>query len=339
MTEEGESKDVHYEEESCPDMPKEQYHLKFFTKDNPGVKNINVEFYYLLKTPSHGKKTTFIILAFYEYPLIKKNWVDIVIRANEILEQRFHIPSLDTYSHKIVSINISKGPKYLSKMRYSRQDILYLTHTQGFKSETKFTLTVFTQNSEQRQNLGRFKLKWRSRMDLSVNTPHKFIGLPGYIYKVILENIITNIKSSLTFFWIHDNFDKFNHYADSEPKLCNNVKPIPVDDTYCLNYSSVNRKKKKYYFIYYCKIQYQQRLIRNQGGKVKLSFKWLLNLNKVSKSWIEATSYCKSIGGHLPIIRDKNELAELTSVLKLPKDMPPIQALYIGLIKSSKHKV
>ena len=55
-------------------------------------------------------------------------------------------------------------------------------------------------------------------------------------------------------------------------------------------------------------------------------------------SLIEAPSFFKS-GGHLPIVGDKNELAEIISLLKLSKTIPPVEALYIGLIRNSKHKV
>ena len=60
---------------------------------------------------------------------------------------------------------------------------------------------------------------------------------------------------------------------------------------------------------------------------------------KVAKSWSEASYLCKSIGGFLPLIRNRGELDELITFLKLSQDMPPVEALYVGLRRNLKHQV
>ena len=60
---------------------------------------------------------------------------------------------------------------------------------------------------------------------------------------------------------------------------------------------------------------------------------------KVIKSWTEASQLCKLIGGYLPLIRNRDELDEIIAFLKLSKNMPPVEGLYIGLRNSFKTQV
>ena len=54
------------------------------------------------------------------------------------------------------------------------------------------------------------------------------------------------------------------------------------------------------------------------------------------RSWIEASKLCRSAGGTLPIIRSREELDELISLLKYGSALPPIEILYLGFITDSK---
>ena len=153
--------------------------------------------------------------------------------------------------------------------------------------------------------------------------------------QVSLENVITHVRSSLKFYWIHDNFQHIE-YQNGEPSDCdNNSLSLSDDYSHCLNYSFVNKENKRnHYFIFFQGFnRYPPRMVMN------LHFIEFPTFNKILMSWIEANFYCKSIGGTLPIIRDKNELAEIISLLKLSKDILPLEGLYIGLIRNSKHKV
>ena len=54
------------------------------------------------------------------------------------------------------------------------------------------------------------------------------------------------------------------------------------------------------------------------------------------RSWIEASKLCRSAGGTLPIIRSREELDELMSLLKYGSALPPIEILYLGFITNAK---
>ena len=48
-------------------------------------------------------------------------------------------------------------------------------------------------------------------------------------------------------------------------------------------------------------------------------------------SWMEADEICSSIGAHLPFFRSRNELSEFLALVKDVPDIPPLEAVYIGL--------
>ena len=46
-----------------------------------------------------------------------------------------------------------------------------------------------------------------------------------------------------------------------------------------------------------------------------------------------------AIGGTLPLLRNRDELNEIITFLKLSEDMPPVEGLYIGIQRSFKSEV
>ena len=66
---------------------------------------------------------------------------------------------------------------------------------------------------------------------------------------------------------------------------------------------------------------------------------YTLVLNNLKRTWEEAFAMCSTIGGHLPEVRDRNELDELISLFQLSHDMPPVEAIYIGLYENSKVRI
>ena len=48
-------------------------------------------------------------------------------------------------------------------------------------------------------------------------------------------------------------------------------------------------------------------------------------------SWTQASELCKKAGAYLPYFTNREDLEELLAMLKLSQDMPPIEAIFIGL--------
>ena len=121
---------------------------------------------------------------------------------------------------------------------------------------------------------------------------------------------------------------------------------LNLDKVFCLNYSdSINdfHFKKHYYIIFhfhgeryknYHDLQYHR--ISNSPWQKHFNVKWSRGFFKtddrlnVKKSWTEVDELCRSAGGTLPIIRSKDELKELISLLQFEKGLPPIELIYIG---------
>ena len=56
------------------------------------------------------------------------------------------------------------------------------------------------------------------------------------------------------------------------------------------------------------------------------------NLKKSTlKSWDEASSLCDSIKGQLPYFTSSDELNEIIKIFRLSSEIPPIEAIFIGL--------
>ena len=53
--------------------------------------------------------------------------------------------------------------------------------------------------------------------------------------------------------------------------------------------------------------------------------------SSTKKSWMEASTLCRHAGGTLPVIRSKDELEELISLLKFGNGLPPIAFIFLGL--------
>ena len=135
-------------------------------------------------------------------------------------------------------------------------------------------------------------------------------------------------------------------------RLCNKDLLKSPKYTYCLNYTSIRnnyiflwniyryRKSENHKpgFIYGWSGFYSSRLYREL---LEQSIRWerLSPEGTVAKSWTEVSEFCKSIGGSLPSIRNRGELDKIINFLKLSKDMPPVEALYIGLRRGFKIQV
>ena len=85
---------------------------------------------------------------------------------------------------------------------------------------------------------------------------------------------------------------------------------------YCLNIT-MKHTPNKYLFI---------------RGNIKChKYKGTCSSSAKPLSWNEASQLCKHLGGYLPILRNKDEMEEFTSLIKSTKGLPPIENVFIGL--------
>ena len=184
------------------------------------------------------------------------------------------------------------------------------------------------------------------------------ISLPGSLSSITLESLNVFQNYAINVYWIHDLFRRSSYRPHNEG-FCSEEVMSKTNCNYCLNYTSVQNnylffwnftQYLKCYFIIDIPVadykslytyKHYSKIWGNRGFTVPKSNKCPTRQSKgkVIKSWKEASQLCKSIGGSLHIIRNRNELDEIIAFLKLSKDMPPVEGLYIGLRRSFKTQV
>ncbi len=152
------------------------------------------------------------------------------------------------------------------------------------------------------------------------NDDEYLISLPGQTLNLALVNCGVNITYHVQSVWLNL-YRKHKHITKIFPTECErNFRSISAY-MYCENYTKIG-----------------------QGGNHFLFFrKYFLNyvappdqVPRVNKSWLEASVLCRAAGGYLPLMRDKEELTELWSLLKLSQNISYVQALYVALVKNMK---
>ena len=124
-------------------------------------------------------------------------------------------------------------------------------------------------------------------------------------------------------------------YSNLTPKFrwFQTLKPVHAavtcfTDAWCSNFSSINnyfKRKQHYYINFYFHKESRADLAVNfyksHGSK---------------KSWVEASTLCHSAGGTLPILRSKEELTEMLTLLRTGKGFSAVEFLFIGLAFDGK---
>ena len=189
-------------------------------------------------------------------------------------------------------------------------------------------------------------LEWTSVVSLSRDFFRKLIGLPGSLRSVTLEALSSIQNYTINLYWIPDLFNRSSYQSDNE-KFCHKDVMAKTKYSYCLNYTSGQNS----YLFFWQFTEYLQCYVTGPpwliGQAAKKGFSFSKNNKcpkkeskaKVAKSWSEVSNLCKSIGGTLLSLRNRDELDEIIAFLKLSEDMPPVEGLYIGLKRIFKPQV
>ena len=114
-------------------------------------------------------------------------------------------------------------------------------------------------------------------------------------------------NETLTVVWINDNYIKYQHFLELKAHR------------YSMNINVIKSIK----FLKFVNV--------NGDGTVDREYHLILEEEK-KRSWKQANKLCQElVGGHLPWFEDKDRLHELLSLFKLSKEIPAIEAIYIGL--------
>ena len=118
-------------------------------------------------------------------------------------------------------------------------------------------------------------------------------------------NVLRN--ETLTAVWISDNYIKYQYFWELKAQ----------------RYSIKINVTKNIKFLKFVNVYEEDTVDREY---------YLILEEKEKRSWKQANGMCQELfDGHLPWFEGKDRLHELLSLFKLSKEIPPIEAIYIGL--------
>ena len=273
-----------------------------------------LDLFYSVKTPSVGPPEPLIRYTFLDHLQVHKMWVDIVANAEYLPNNR---TGLNAYIFETIHFTFHKK-KIVSTIRRSRAYMLLLKLVHSRTNRTNLMLNIDIKTKKPRP----IYQTWKQNVIFSSNHTFMCVAFSGNIQHISFLNIK---KDNFLFniYWIHNNYEQYHYYKTKNPTKCN----IKINcHQYCQNYSTVNEKygKENHYFIF----------IWNRDKRFTS-----LYIQQRKITYHKASEFCDSVGGYLPIMRSKDEMHKLISLLKLSEDILPVEALYIGLTRNYKEKV
>ena len=266
------------------------------------------------KSPIHKSSFSLSVVM----PPVTKSWVDIIIQK-KLTDHNSH--GLRGYLTEYISL--SKDTLVTEKVGNSLEYILLVTLDDRIDwnnfSEVYDELIQFSYMSQANNYLqSGIYLKWEWKFPVSNIRDAQLISFVGKVQSIstCLLTKDDNITVPIKFTWIHDNYkktlntkgQKCVHYSNES---CTFFQNSGINDYILI--SKYDIKYDIYYFIY---------------GSPKPSF-----------SWEDANKECIENGGFLPHFSSKNDLDRLITLIKLSEDIPPMEAIFIGLRYSERKKV
>ena len=260
----------------------------------------------------------------------RRGWIDIIA---ETVESHYQEIMLNTAIYPDESIelwNIS-AEFYPVKSRPSdREDILLQLqpHTADSFEDTNIVLTISSEYNIPREYLmwmtaihEHVEQLWQGHLQFSRQNLIHVVSLQGECKQVFVQTVENNTNATINIHWMKTTNQKFHFYTDA--RLVRSWR-----NHYCFKYVTSDSDKPwdvlpslDFAFIYQITIFYEQ----------KTGFRG---------TWLEAYELCKRFDGFLPILRSREELDQLISVLKLPMvPPPPMKIMFIGLIIHQVRKV
>ena len=130
--------------------------------------------------------------------------------------------------------------------------------------------------------------------------------------------------------WIHDNYKKFSYYVNTRRRKCIDVNYTSLYYSECLSFRSSNGSHSRLNTKRY--ILFNMYLVH---GKLLQYFRH----HSPAYSWEESSQLCREAGGILPFFTSRDDLQELLTLLKFSEDIPPLEAIFIGLKGSFGNQV
>ena len=260
---------------------------------------------------------------------VTNSWVDIIIWKRTAQNDS---PGFKSYLSEIISLSQVKG--YSNKTGNLIEYILLFTMSKNFSdvSEDRDKSIQFNFQSDINTNFNIY-LIWTWQVPLSNVKVEHFISLPGKLASMSMLLCTNDVNHTLNipvkFIWIHDNYKKFS-YINGKGNKCTAVNTTSLYYADCLSFQSFHsrhsRVNARKYILFHMYLQY---------GEV-----WqYIGHHSPGYSWEESSELCREAGGFLPFFSSRDDFQEVLTLLKASQDIPPLEALFIGVKGSFEKQV
>ena len=178
-------------------------------------------------------------------------------------------------------------------------------------------------------------LKWNSTSMQCRSGGIYFISVPGkatdvHIFKskvrinksglheFHIKRILNNMSISISH--VHDNYNKYSYLTNQNMSNCDNILTASLHGFRCFNIS-IPAQCNFHYILFEKRMTYDYRSSRQREYPS----------DRHLSSWEQASELCRNAGAYLPSFTNREDLEEWLAWLKLSKDIPPIEAVFIGL--------
>ena len=250
--------------------------------------------------------------------LSAEDWVDLIVELKNVTGQDLHQFDAIFKHFKINMFGVFKTQHTLSQKKYK------------FESMLEYDLLAYFHFHDQTKNILTMRVKiedkfytWEGLVRLTKENPGCVISVSiGIIPSdITVINVGSKINGTLKLFFFKSHNKKLFFYKNA-------VKTSKISYkgryTYMFNCSDLlkylikRHNEHKYYYVLSqikCNLRPVDKV--HPWTVVFLGKKYFEAKNSLKGTWNEASEFCKSLGGYLPIIRSREEQDELVSLLRL----------------------
>ena len=300
----------------------------FFTYMVQSANDTDINFFVKVKSKSPTHQNTFHLNTV--MPPVTNSWIDVIIWKRTTQND---MSGPKNYLFEIISLSGIKV--YSQKTGNLLEYILLLTLEKNFSNvsemENKSMQLYFRSTTNTKYFI---YLTWTWQLPLSNLKVGQFISLPGKLESMSMFlwqnnlNHAENIPVKLV--WIHDNYKKFSYHFNGKGRKYTTANDTSVYYSDCMSFLSTYGRHSRLNTRNY--ILFNMYLVQ---GK----FWHCFGPQSPVYSWQETSQLCREIGGFLPFFRSRDDLQEMLTLLKLSEDIPPLEAIFIGLKESFGNQV
>lgn len=252
------------------------------------------------------------LIFFIEFLPLTSSWVSITMRSRQnfenIILERNPIVTLGFLNET----SLLKTPEFQGITGFS---LLLEPSTKPNHNSTQHVLINITSQLGKSNN---YRLWWSSQEELTMFEP-TVVSVYGEIQMVSLTPLEKRSSHFVYLTRIPDTFNKYIFVRLLTKSRCERIQS-----------ATFHRNGLCTFFTHFLDLALVP-AFAEVAVKIKRNYTLFHNEDLSPFSWKYAFLLCQDLYAHLPFFADRNQLDELLAVLRLSPEMPPLEAIYIGL--------